>query len=799
MKFTLSWLRRHLDTTASVVDIGEALTDLGLEIEDIHDPADRLSEFTIGKVIQVEKHPDADRLRVCQVMTDDGQRQIICGAPNVRAGILSVVAKSGMYIPGIDTIIGVSKIRGVESSGMLCSEHEMEMSDEHDGIIELPSGNVGDRFVDWLMDHKPARVDPIFEIQVTPNRPDALGVRGIARDLAAKGLGALIPYERLSVVGDFQSSISVHIDPDTLDGCPLFAGRLIRNVSNGSSPEWLQEQLRAVGLRPISALVDITNFMTMDQARPLHVFDAGKITGNLRVHRAVGNEKIAALDDNEYHLQSGMMMISDDQDPQSIAGIMGGTVAGVTDRTVTVFLESAYWDSIEIARTGRQLKINSDARFRFERGVDPEFTIAGLDAATQMILECCGGEASHVVVAGNVPNHSRSYPFRPDRVKSLVGMKIPENEQIRSLTALGFKVDGTVAHVPSWRPDIQDEADLVEEVVRVASLKELKAQPLKRPSEGVTKPMMSVDQYRASVARRSCVALGYNECLTYSFIDKRSAKLFGEKDGAVQLENPISSEMSHMRSSLLPGLLMAAARNQARGFNDLALFELGPVFEGVRVDDQHIFLTGILIGRKEPREVHGSARNVDVFDVKADMEWVLSAIGAPSKTMILRGAPSWWHPGRHGLISLGRSRVLGVFGELHPRVLDGMDIAGPVMAFEVRLDHIPQSRHLNATRKALIVSDLQSVERDFSFLLTDDVEAGTVVKVVNGVDTSLIADVSVFDVFTGGQLDSGMKSIALRVRMEPKKKTLVDEDIEAVCIRIVEAVQRVTGGILRKI
>ncbi|NRB33352.1 MAG: phenylalanine--tRNA ligase subunit beta [Rhodobacteraceae bacterium] len=797
MKFTLSWLKEHLETEASLDDILYALTDLGLEVEGVADPAAMLGNFTIGKVTHAEKHPDADKLRVCKVDTDEGELQIICGAPNAREGITVVVAKPGVYVPGIDTTIGVGKIRGVESFGMMASERELELSDEHDGIIELPSGEVGEKFSDWLAANDPAKVDTVIEIAITPNRQDALGVRGIARDLAARGLGVLKPQEIAPVAGSFPCPVPVTIDEDTLDGCPLFAGRVIRGVKNGPSPQWLQDRLKAIGLRPISALVDVTNFFTFDQNRPLHVFDVDKMTGGLRVHRAKGGEQITALDDKDYVLQPGMMVISDDREPESIAGIMGGAASGCTEETTTVFLESAYWNHIQIALTGRALKINSDARYRFERGVDPDFTLPGLEAATQMILDLCGGEVSEVVVAGAVPDHARAYRLDTDRVQSLVGMEIAPDTQRATLEALGFVLDGDMAQVPSWRPDVQGEADLVEEVARIASLTGLKGKPLPRLSDGVPKAVMTPMQRRIALARRSAAALGYNECVSYSFIDQPSAALFGGGTLATQLENPISSEMSHMRPDLLPGLLQAAARNQARGFADLALFEAGPVFSGGEPGEEAMAITGLLVGRTAAKEVHKTARAVDVYDVKADAESVLAAMGAPAKVQILRGGETWWHPGRHGRICLGPKKVLGTFGEIHPRVLEAMDVKGPAMAFTLWPEAIPMPRKSSATRPALVLQDLQAVERDFAFVVDADVEALTLVNAAAGADKALIDEVRVFDEFIGGSLGEGRKSIAVTVRLQPVEKTLKDDEIEAVAAKIVEKVTKATGGTLR--
>jgi phenylalanyl-tRNA synthetase beta chain len=801
MKFTLSWLKDHLETEASVDEIVETLTDLGLEVEEVEDRGARLADFTIGKVVSAEKHPDADRLRVCQVDTDEGVKQIICGAPNAREGITVVVAKPGVYVPGIDTTIGVGKIRGIESFGMMASEREMELSDEHSGIIELPSGEVGERFVDWLAQNDPAKVDPVIEIAITPNRQDALGVHGIARDLAARGLGTLKPHAPEPVAGTFPCPVAVEIAEDTLDVAPHFAGRLIRGVKNGPSPAWLQDRLRAIGLRPISALVDITNFFTYDMNRPLHVFDADKVHGTVRVHRAKGGETLEALDEKTYTFAPGHTVISDDNGVESIAGVMGGEASGCTDETVNVFLESAYWDPIHTAYTGRDLKINSDARYRFERGVDPDYTLPGLEAATAMVLELCGGEPSEVVEAGAALKTARSYPLDTKRVISLVGMEIPKEEQVRILTELGFSATGTgdvlEVWVPAWRRDVQGEPDLVEEVARMASLTKLEPKPMRRPRPGVPAPVLTQGQLRERAARRTMAALGYNECVTYSFIDEAAAKLFGGGDDATRLENPISSEMSHMRPALLPGLLQAAARNQARGMMDLALFEVGHAFHGGEPTEQHLQATGLLIGQSGPRDPHGARRPVDAFDVKADAEAVLAAMGAPAKAQILRGGPDWWHPGRHGMICLGPKKVLGIFGELHPRILDAMDIKGPAMAFTLFPAEVPMRKDTSASRGAVTMPEFQSVDRDFAFVVDAGVEAGALVNAAQGADKTLIAGVRVFDEFIGGSLGDGKKSIALSVHLQPTERTLTEDEIEAVAAKVVEKVTKATGGVLR--
>ncbi|MEZ5777268.1 MAG: phenylalanine--tRNA ligase subunit beta [Paracoccaceae bacterium] len=804
MKFTLSWLKDHLETDASLDDILYALTDLGLEVEEVENPADKLGAFRICKVIEAKPHPDADRLRLCRVATyPDGPEggmeevQVVCGAPNARTGLVGIFAPVGTHIPGTGVDLKPGVIRGVESNGMLCSERELEISDNHDGIIELPEdAPLGVRFIDWR-----GLNDPMIHIKVTPNRPDALGVRGIARDLAARGLGTLKPLVIEPVKGAFASPISVTIDPALKEkGCPLFAGRVIRGVKNGPSPAWLQQRLRAIGLRPISALVDITNFFTYDQNRPLHVFDADKVAGGLHIHPADGGEELLALDDKTYRFQTGMMVISDDNGPESIAGVMGGEPSGCTEETVNVFLESAYWDPITVAATGRALKIHSDARYRFERGVDPEHTLPGLEAATRMVLELCGGEASEVVMDGAVPVTDRAYRLDPRRVVSLVGMEIAEAEQRRTLEALGFTLKGDMAHPPSWRPDVLGEADLVEEVARIASLTKLEGQPMRRARPGVPKPILTPMQVREKAARRTLAALAYNECVTYSFIDGPSAALFGGGGEATRLENPISSEMTHMRPDLLPGLLQVASRNQARGIADMALFEVGPAFHGGEPGEQHLLATGLLVGATTPRDPFGSRRPVDLYDAKADAEAVLSAIGAPAKMQINRKAQGWWHPGRSGVMALGPN-VLAVFGEIHPLVLRQMDVKGPAVGFTVWVEAVPFPKAKSVTRAALAISDLQAVERDFAFVVDSGVEALNVVNAAQGADKALIEAVSVFDQFSGekaeAQMGAGKKSLAITVRLQPRDRTLTDEEIEAVSAKIVEKVGRATGGVLR--
>ena len=804
MKFTLSWLKDHLATEATLDDICYALTDLGLEVEDVDNPAEKLGAFRIARVIEASPHPNADRLRLCRVATYPAgpgsamvEVQVVCGAPNARTGLVGVFAPIGTHVPGTGVDLKAGVIRGVESNGMLCSERELMLSDDHDGIIDLPAdAPLGARFIDYR-----GLNDPVVHIKVTPNRPDALGIRGIARDLAARGLGHLKPLTIPVITGHGPSPVQVHIAASLkAKGCPHFAGRTISGVKNGPSPAWLTDRLKAIGLRPISTLVDITNYFTFGLNRPLHVFDVAKVTGALHIHPAKGDEALLALDGKTYTIQPGQMLISDDTGVQSLAGIMGGEISGCTADTTAVFLESAFWDPITIAATGRALKINSDARYRFERGVDPAFTLPGLDLATGMILDLCGGTASDLAVDGAAPDTTRSYQLDPARVISLVGMDITEAEQRNTLEALGFTLNGSAATPPSWRPDVLGDADLIEEIARVASLTKLQGKPLHRAQTGVPRPILTPMQVRERAARRMIAALGYNECVTYSFIDETAARLFGGGADGVKVDNPISSEMTHLRPDLLPGLLRAAARNQARGFADMALFEVGPAFHGGEPGEQHVQATGLLVGQNAPRDPHAGRRPVDTFDAKADAEAVLAALGAPARVQITRKVPDWFHPGRSGAIGLGPT-VMARFGEVHPGVLAAMGVKGPAMAFSVLIGQVPQPKVKTPTRPALVLSDLQAVDRDFAFVVDKGVEAQVAVNAAMGADKVLVASVRVFDQFTGekaeAQMGTGKKSIALTVRLQPVEKTLTEAEIEAVSARIVEKVSKATGGALR--
>ncbi|MEM7547422.1 MAG: phenylalanine--tRNA ligase subunit beta [Pseudomonadota bacterium] len=808
MKFTLSWLKTHLETDASLDDILYALTDLGLEVEGVEDPAATLGAFTICRVIEAKQHPDADRLRLCRVEawvngTDKPSEevQVVCGAPNARTGLVGVFAAPGTHVPGTGVDLKPGVIRGVESNGMLCSERELMISEDHDGIIDLPAdAPLGQRYIDYA-----GLNDPVIEIAITPNRPDALGIAGIARDLAARGLGTVITAPVEPVAGTFPCPVPVTIDEDALSAAPIFAGRVIRGVKNGPSPAWLQQRLRAIGLRPISALVDVTNFFTFDRNRPLHVFDVDKVEGGLRVHWGDGAASLTALDDKDYTLAPDMLAISDDNGPESIAGVMGGLATGCTGETVNVFVESAYWDPIVTASTGRRLKINSDARYRFERGIDPTSCAPGVDMATRLIMEMCGGEPSEMVIAGAVPDTARSYRLNPARTASLVGMDIDAARQVKILSDLGFEAreadGGYDVSVPTWRPDVKGEADLVEEVARVASLTQLEAKPMPR-TPGIAGAVLKPMQRRVAMIRRTLATLGLNECVTYSFVSDKEAKLFGGGDPLLKLENPISSELSDMRPSLLPALLAAAARNQARGAGDVGLFEVGAEYFGPEPGDQRDVAALIRAGGTVRREWTAARRPVDLYDAKADAEAALTALGAPvGRLMTFRDVPDFFHPGRAATLKLGPKVTLAHFGELHPKALAEMDVKGPTVAAIIYLENVPFPKSKATTRAALAASDYQAVERDFAFVVDAHVEAEAILKAARGADKTLIESATVFDVFAGdkaaAQMSEGRKSIAISVRLQPKTGTLTDEEIEAVAEKVIGNVTKATGGTLR--
>ncbi len=801
MKFTLAWLKDHLDTDAGLDEIVARLTALGLEVEEVSDRAAALAPFTVGHVVEARPHPNADRLKVCVVDTGAERVQVVCGAPNARTGMKGVFAPSGTRIPGTDMLLKDATIRGVDSRGMLCSEREMGLSDEHEGIIELPDdAPVGAPFAAVM-----GLDDPVIEIAITPNRQDCLGVRGIARDLAAAGVGALKPLDRTPVPGAFPSPIGLRLEfpPEAADACPMFVGRYFRGLTNGPSPRWLQDRLRAIGLRPISALVDITNWMTIDLNRPLHVFDADAIRGDTLVTRlGRRGERFLALDGKEYEVDDEVTVIADDSGMLSLGGVMGGESTGATARTVNAFFEAALFDPRRTAATGRRLGIESDARYRFERGVDPAFVVAGMEIATRLVLDLCGGEASELVVAGGEPEWRRTVDFRPARVRDLGGVEIAEDEIRRILEDLGFAVTPADGHlgvaVPSWRSDIGGEADLVEEVTRVYGYDAIPSVPMTKPTP-VTRPALDGRQRRAVRVRRALAARGLAEAVTWSFTARDHARLFGGGDDGLVLANPISSELDAMRPSVLPGLLVAAGRNVDRGIANVGLFEVGPQFADDTPAGQSTAAAGLRRGASGPRHWASAPRPVDAFDAKADALAALAAAGAPvDSVQVAVPAPPWYHPGRSGVIRLGPKTVLAHFGEFHPRVLAEMDLKGPAVGFEVFLDRLPPPKaRASRTRPPLDATDLPAVERDFAFVVDREVAADAIVRAARGADRKLVTDVAVFDLYEGERIAAGKKSVAITVRLEPRDHTLTDPEIETLSARIVAAVAKATGGELR--
>jgi phenylalanyl-tRNA synthetase beta chain len=800
VKFTLSWLKEHLDTDESVEKLADKLTMIGLEVESIEDKAKLLAPFTIARVISAEQHPNADRLRVCMVDTGSGAPvQVVCGAPNARAGLVSVFSPPGTFIPGKNITLGVGTIRGVESRGMLCSAAELQISEDHDGIMELPAdAPIGKGYVEWA-----ALGDPVFEINLTPNRQDCTGVHGIARDLSAADMGKFKDPGIKQVKGEFSCPVKVTVEDESL--CPGFALRLVRGVKNGPSPEWLQKRLTSIGLRPINALVDITNFMTYDRARPLHVFDAKKVRGNLVVRRARDGETLLALDGRTYTLDSGICVIADDHGVESLAGIMGGEASGCDENTTDVLIESALWNEINIAQSGRKLGINSDARYRFERGVDPAFMVPGLEMATRMVMELCGGTPSENIVVGKTHGDDRIIDFPLAEVKRLAGIEVPLPEMRSILTRLGFMMAGTgpvmKVAIPSWRTDVQGKADIVEEVVRIVGVDKVPMTPFERGKEP-RKPVLTPIQLRTRHAKRALATRGMVEAVTWSFISKAAAELFGGGKAELALANPIASDLSDMRPSLLPGLIASAQANGDRGFADVALFEVGQIFKGDRPEDQFVAASGIRHGYASSkgmgRHWSGSA-TADAFDAKADALAVLAATGAPMQALqIVPGGASWLHPGRSATIQIGPQNILGYFGELHPRALEALRADGPLMVFEVILDRVPAAKQKPTRAKApLELSAFQPVSRDFAFIVDRAVKAGDMVRAAQGVDKKLITDVTVFDVYEGKGIDDGKKSIAIAVTLQPREKTMTDEEIDAVGARIVAEVTKKTGGVLR--
>lgn len=801
MKFTLSWLKEHLDTDASLEKLADKLTMIGLEVENIDDKAKALAPFTIARVISAEPHPNADRLRVCMVDTGNGGTpvQVVCGAPNARAGLVSVFSSPGTFIPGKNITLGVGTIRGVESRGMLCSASELQISEDLDGIMELPTdAPVGASYAQWA-----GLGDPVLEINLTPNRQDCTGVHGIARDLSAADMGKFKDSPIKPIKGEFPCPVKVTVEDSSL--CPGFALRLVRGVRNGPSPEWLQKRLTSIGLRPINALVDITNFMTYDRARPLHVFDATKVRGNLSVRHARDGETLLALDGRTYTLDDGICVIADDHGVESLAGIMGGEASGCSEATTDVLIESALWNEINIAHTGRRLGINSDARYRFERGVDPAFMVPGLEMATKLIIDMCGGTPSENVVIGHTFGDDHMIDFPLTEVKRLAGIDVPLAEIKRILGHLGFMVAGTgpvvKVTVPSWRSDVYGKADIVEEVVRIVGVDKVPMIPFER-GDTPRKQILTAIQVRTRRTKRALAIRGMVEAVTWSFISKPQAELFGGGGSELALTNPIASDLSDMRPSLLPGLIAAAQANADRSFPDVALFEVGQVFRGDRPQDQLTAASGIRRGFASSKGIgrhwSGSA-SVDALDAKADAFAVLSAAGAPMQALqVAPGGANWLHPGRSGTIQIGPQNVIGYFGEMHPRVLETLAADGPLMAFEVILDRIPDAKQKPTRAKpAIELSPFQPVSRDFAFIVDRSIKADDIVRAAKGIDRKIITGVTVFDVYEGKGIDDGKKSIAIAVTIQHREKTMTDQEIDAVGAKIVAEVTKKTAGSLR--
>ena len=853
MKFTLAWLKEHLDTDRALGEITDKLTMIGLEVERVEDMGKQLAPFTIARVVEAKQHPNADRLRVCMVDTGSGDPvQVVCGAPNARTGMKGVFVPPGAYIPGKDITLQVGTIRGVESRGMLVSEFELKISDDHEGIIDLPDdAPVGASYAQYA-----GLDDPVIEINLTPNRPDCAGVHGIARDLAAADMGKFKDAAVKPVKGEFRCPVAVKIETPEL--CPAFALRLVRGVKNGPSPAWLQKRLTAIGLRPINALVDITNFITYDRGRPLHVFDAAKVRGNLTVRRAKNGETLLALDGKTYTLDDSVCVIADQDGVESLSGIMGGETTGCSETTTDVLIESALWNEINIAQTGRKLGINSDARYRFERGVDPAFMLPGLEMATRMVLDLCGGTPSERYVAlgslrplqeielplihikrriswrerlrtlfspvlksreaqitqkqptanfaGSLELTERVIDFPLSELERLSGLTIPLRDVRRILDRLGFTVAGQSERVkiavPSWRPDVEGKADIVEEVVRIFGVDLVPSTPFDRGA-APRKPVLTAIQLRVRKAKRALAARNLVEAVTWSFISKALAELFGGGKPELALANPIAADLSDMRPSLIPGLIAAAQKNTDRSFPDAGLFEVGQIFRGDAPADQLTAATGVRRALAKPSGIgrHWSKHDgeVDAFDAKADALTVLTAAGAPAQALqIVPGGPPWFHPGRCGTIQIGPQNVLGHFGELHPSALEKLDAEGPLVGFEVILERIPEPK-AKATRAkpALDLSPFQPVERDFAFVVERSVKAADIVRAAQSADRKLIAGVTVFDVYEGKGIEPGKKSIAIAVTIQPRDKTMTDAEIEALAAKIVAEVGKRSGGVLR--
>ena len=779
MKFSLGWLKQFLDTEAGADAISAKLNAIGIEVEGIENPAERLAGFSIARVLTASPHPDADKLQVLTVETGSGEpQQVVCGAPNARAGLVGVLGSPGAVVPANGMELRKAAIRGVESNGMMCSVRELELGDDHEGIIELPEdAPIGTSFADYH------GADPIFDVAITPNRPDCMGVHGIARDLAAAGLGTLKPIEIKPVAGTFPCPTEIRTDDP--EGCPAFCGRVIRGVKNGASPDWMQRHLIAAGQRPISALVDITNYLMLGYGRPAHVYDLAKLKGAVVARRAQDGEQVLALNEKTYTLDSGMTVIADDAGVHDIAGIMGGEHSGVSDDTCDVLLEIAYFDPARIGVTGRRLGLASDARTRFECGVDPAFLDNGLDLLTGLILEICGGEASQVVRAGRAPSERKTVAYDPHLTGSLGGVSVPQAEQKNILESLDFEVDDHWnVTVPLRRHDIEGPADIVEEVVRIHGLNKVESVALPRV-DGVARPTATASQVLERRVRRAAAANGLNEAVTWSFISEQEAQAVG--GGHWVLDNPISEDMKVMRPSLLPGLLSAVQRNLDRGASSLRLFEIGRRY---LEDGEYPALAVVLAGERDPRGwASGKARNFDAFDAKALCLDLLREAGAPVDNLMVMGeAGDFYHPGQSATLRLGPKNPLASFGMIHPKTLAAFDIDVPVAALGIHLDAVPQKKGGGSfARSTYAPPALQSVLRDFAFLFDADKPAGDLLRAVRNSDKANIVDARIFDLFEGKGVPEGRKSVAIEVTLQPGEKSYEDEDLKAISEKVVAA------------
>ena len=800
MKFTLSWLKDHLDTTATLSEVVETLTRIGLEVEGVEDAGAKYKGFVVARVIEAKPHANSDHLRVCMVDAGGAPVQVVCGAPNAVTGMKSVFSPVGTFIPGKNMTLAKGVIRGVESDGMLCSEAELELSDNHSGIIDLPAdAPVGAPFATYA-----GLDDPVIDVALTPDRADATGVDGVARDLAAAGLGKLTTPTPKPIVGTFDCPTPVTLDfkPEDARLCPAFALRLVRGVNNDASPEWMQRRLRAIGLRPINALVDVTNYLTYDRGRPLHVFDFAKVKGALHVRRARAGESVLALDGKTYALDDSMVIIADDEGVESIAGVMGGEHSGCDDNTRDVLVESALWDPPNIAQTGRKLGVLTDARYRFERGVDPDFCVPGAELATHLIVDLCGGEPSRLIVAGDPVKPKRAIDFPYSEVKRLLGVGIPQSEGEAILARLGFELKDGKAIVPNWRPDVEGKADIVEQIVRIAGLDRVPPAPLPRANEGVPAPVLTALQKRTRLAKRALSALGLREAVTWSFIAKPAAELFGGGKPELALANPIAADLSDMRPSLAPGLIAAAQRNARRGLADAALFEVGQIFLGAGENDQRVAATAVRRGfakaRGEGRHWSGGGP-VDAYDAKSDALALLAALGvAANAVQIVPGGPAFLHPSRSATLQFGPKNIAGWFGELHPAALEALDAEGPLVAFEIVLDAIPPAKARPTKAKPRLErSEFMPVSRDLAFVVAESAAAGDILKAALAADRALIAAADVFDVYRGPGVPEGSKSVAIAVTLQPRERTLTDSEIEAAVAKVVAEVGKKTGATLR--